>query len=253
MSAVKGFAGRTRRALRVRRLPAAVAAIAVTALVAPDTARTEELRPFVASYNWIYSGMTVAVTTLELKHTGDTWTYSSRSAPRGIARLWSQRPQTVSTLRLTPQGVLPLSYLGGDGTSSSARSIDLRYDWEARRVTGTYEENHVDLALTPEVQDDSSIQVALMAALLAGKVPERFELIDKNSVREYRYQHAGEETLKTAIGTLATTVYTSRKAYSPRVNHYWCAPGRGYIPVRVQQKRGDDVEWTMEIQSLKRE
>ena len=51
---------------------------------------------------------------------------------------------------------------------------------------------------------------------------------------------------------MATVVYRSQKAYSPRVNTYWCAPDRGYIPLRVQQKRGGDVEWTMQIERLER-
>jgi hypothetical protein len=37
------------------------------------------------------------------------------------------------------------------------------------------------------------------------------------------------------------------------VNRYWCAPARGFVPLRAQQKKGDDVEWTMEIQSLTRD
>jgi hypothetical protein len=37
------------------------------------------------------------------------------------------------------------------------------------------------------------------------------------------------------------------------VTRFWCAPARGYIPMRVEQKRGDDIEWSMEIRSLSRE
>jgi hypothetical protein len=72
-------------------------------------------------------------------------------------------------------------------------------------------------------------------------------------VREYSYVREGEETLKTPFGEVATVIYRSHRANSPHVNRYWCAPGRGYIPIRVQQKRGDEVQWTMEIQSLSRE
>ena len=93
----------------------------------------------------------------------------------------------------------------------------------------------------------------MMVALLQGRTPERFSVLDKNSVREYQYRKVGEETLKTAIGEVPTVIFASQRANSPRVNRYWLAPDRGYIPMRVQQKRGDDVEWTMEIRSLKRQ
>ena len=223
------------------------------AILATSAAHADELRPFQATYAWIWNGMNVADTTVKLEKNGDTWTYSSKSEPRGIGKLLSQRPVTVSVLRMTDSLVQPLSYQGGDGTSSTKRTVDVKYDWSQLRVTGVYEQTPVDLALTAGVQDDSSVQVAMMAELLRGRVPERFSVLDKNTVRQYRYTRDGEETLKTPFGDVATVIFRSQRANSPRYNRYWCAPDRGYIPMRVQQKRADEVQWTMEIQSVKRE
>ena len=105
------------------------------------------------------------------------------------------------------------------------------------------------------MQDDSSIQIALMVALLRGRTPRPLRPDRQEcGARVPLLRATGEETLPdTARRAVATVIYTSRKANSPRVNRYWCAPERGYIPLRVQQKRGDEVEWTMEILSLKRE
>ena len=228
-------------------------AIALSALLMSATAGADELKPFEASYTWIWHGMTVAESNLKLERAGDTWTYSSRSEPRGLGRLLSERPKTVSVLTVPSAQVEPLSYRGDDGTGSTKRKVDVVYDWEKHRVTGVYEDTPVDLPLTPGVQDEASVQVALMVELLRGHTPERFELLDKNNVREYNYVREGEETLKTPFGDVRTVIYRSHRANSPHVNRYWCAPGRGYIPMRVQQKRGDDVQWTMEIQSLRRE
>ena len=245
---------RPRRSARPGPCRARVLAAALAALLMSVTAGADELKPFEASYAWDWHGMTVAVSNLKLeKGSGDTWTYSSKSEPRGLGRLLSERPKTVSVLRVTSAQVEPLSYKGDDGTGSNRRKVDVEYDWEKHRVTGVYEDTPVDLPLTPGVQDEASVQVALMVELLRGHTPERFELLDKNSVREYSYVREGEETLKTPFGDVATVVYRSHRANSPHVNRYWCAPGRGYIPIRVQQKRGDDVQWTMEIQSLRRE
>lgn len=223
------------------------------ALLTGGAASAEELKPFEATYNWIWNGMAVASTTVKLAKNGDdTWTYTSSSEPRGIGKLMPQRPRTVSVLRVTQQGVQPLSYKGDDGTSSDKRTIDVKYDWQTHRVTGVYEQTPVDLPLTPDVQDDSSVQIALMASLLRGQTPDHFSVLDKNSVREYRYAREGEETVKTPFGDLKTAIYSSRRANSPRVNRYWCAPDRGFIPLRVQQNKDKDVEWAMEIQSLTR-
>ena len=146
----------------------------------------------------------------------------------------------------------PQSYQADDGTSSSKRTIELEVRLAQPSRHGVYEQTPVDLPLTPEVQDDASIQLALMVELLAGRTPERFSLIDKNSVREYRYAREGEATLQTPLGPVPTIVYRAQKAYSPRVTRFWCAPERGYVPMKVEQTKGNDVQWTMQIQSLTR-
>jgi len=222
-------------------------------LVSGGAAVADELKPFTATYNGIWRGMTVAVSTLKLEQTGDTWTFSSRSEPRGIGKLASGvfPPLQVSVVRVTDQGVLPQSFKSSGG--DPGKSILLNYDWQAHRVTGTYEGTKVDLPLTPQVRDDGSVQLGLMVELLAGRTPSTVQLIDKNSVREYDFTRDGETTIKTPMGDVKAVVFKSQKKYSPRITRFWCAPDRGYIPMKVQQKKDDDVQWTLEIQSLKRE
>jgi hypothetical protein len=215
-------------------------------------ARADELKPYQATYTGIWRGMTVAVSNLKLEHTGDTWTYSSKSEGRGLGRFVSDMaPNQTSVVHVTATGVEPQSYQSGGGGSASA-SIELKYDWQARRVSGNYQGTPVDLPLTPQVQDDGSVQLALMVELLAGRTPQSFQLIDKNSVREYKFAREGEATVKTPMGDVATIVYRAQKTYSPRITRFWCAPDRGYIPMKVEQKKGEDVQWTLQIQGLTR-
>jgi hypothetical protein len=230
-----------------------LAAPAALGLAAPVAARADELSPFEAAYNWSWKGMTVAVSTLKLEHgDGDTWTYSSRSEPRGLGRVFSQRPVMRSVMRVTGDEVQPLEYHADAGNGSTDRNADLKFDWTAGRVTGTYENTRVDLPLKPGVEDDLSVQIAMMLQLLHGHTPDNLAMVDKNEVREYRYTREGEDTIDTAIGRTRTIVYASRRAGSPRTTRFWCAPDKGSIPLRVEQKRLNDVEWRMDIQSLKR-
>jgi hypothetical protein len=227
--------------------------IAAVLLAGSGAAAAEELRPYTATYNGIWHGFTVAFSTLKLEQTGDTWTFSSRSEPRGIGNMASGvfPPLQVSVVRVTDQGVLPQSFKSSGGDSS--KSVVLNYDWKTHKVTGTYESTKVDLPLTPQVQDDGSVQLALMVELLAGRTPPTLQLIDKDSVREYDFSRDAEATIKTELGDVHTVIFKSQKKYSPRITRFWCATDRGYVPVKVQQTKGDDVQWTMEIQSLKRE
>lgn len=239
---------RTNVSLRV-----AFAALAFVGLLS-NTALADELKPFDATYDWIWHGMTVAVSKLQLEHQQDgQWIYRSNSEPRGIGRVFSERPVNESVLRVTADGVLPLSYKADDGTAATKRDANVQFDWEHHRATGVYEDAKVDMPIQLGIQDDLSVQIALMVELLRGHTPDKFSLLSGNSVREYHYSREGEETLTTPVGTVQTIIYRSEKQYSPRVTRFWCAPSLGYIPLRVQQKRDNDVEWTMQIQKVKRE
>ncbi len=236
------------RLRRSARLVLALAAAAVTSAAGAD-----ELKPYQASYAGLWHGMIVAVSDLKLEQTGDTWTTSSSSSPRGLGHLAAGifPPRQISVVRVTASGVQPQSFrsLGGD----PAKSTDLSYDWRATRVTGTLEGARVDQPLAPGMQDDGSVQLALMVELLAGRTPSSFRMIDQSGTREYQFARESQATLQTPMGAIATVVYRAQKAGSPRITRFWCAPGRGDVPMKVEQTRGDDVQWTMEIRSFTRE
>ena len=231
----------------------ATVAIALFSLVV-GSAQADELTPFEASYAWMWHGMTVAVSTLKLEHQGgDIWVYSSKSSPRGIGKVYSQRPVQKSVMRVTDAGVQPLSYDADDGTSSTKKDAHVKFDWEHGRASGVYENNKVDEPLHPGIQDDASVQVALMVELLAGREPQKFQMQYDNTVREGVYHREREESIDTPLGKVDTIVYAAQKIGSPRVTRFWCAPAYGFIPMRVEQSKDDDVQWTMQLKSFKRE
>jgi hypothetical protein len=240
------------RCAAARRARMAVAAAGVAALTALVPAQADELKPFEASYSWSWHGVTVAVSTLRLEHgDGDTWSYSSTSEPRGLGRLFPLRPVLRSTLRITDQGVQPLSFKA-EG-SGAAHNADVSFDWDTERASGDYEGVAIDMPIRRGIQDDLSVQIAMMLELLRGQTPEHLSIIDKNSAREYRYRREGTQTVATPQGRFDTVVYSSQHEGSPRVTRFWCAPAAGYLPMRVEQKRIDRIEWTMEIRSFRRD
>jgi hypothetical protein len=221
--------------------------LAAAAADAPD-----QLKPFQASYSWTWHGATVAVSIVKLEHLdSDNWVYSSSSEPRGLGHLYPMRPVLRSNLRITDQGVQPLSFKAeGSGDSHNA---DVMFDWSAGRATGVYEGTAIDMPIKPGMQDDLSVQIAMMLELLHGRTPDQLSMISKNSAREYRYRREGTESLTTPLGQVDTVIYSSQHPGSPRVTRFWCAPTMGYLPMRVEQKRSDKVEWSMEIRSVTRD
>jgi Protein of unknown function (DUF3108) len=221
------------------------------ALVCTRYLGAAELAPFEASYAWSWHGATVALSTLKLEHRGSKgWTYSSTSDPRGLGHLYPMHPKLTSELRVTDQGVEPLRFRA-DG-SGEDHDADVVFDWDTGRASGTYEGVKVDMPIKPGIQDDLSVQIELINDLLHGKTPEHLSMIDKNSVREYKYQREGDARLATPFGPIATVIYSSQHTNSPRITRFWCAPTLGYLPMKVEQKRIDKIEWTMDIKALSR-
>jgi hypothetical protein len=227
----------------------------IVGLVAGVTASGEpqSIRAFDASYTWRWHGLVVANTTVSLKRENGDWFYRSTSEPRGIGRALSQRPVLESRMQIDADGVRPLQFDSDDGTDSIQRDSHVVFDWERNRATGVYESVPVDLTLSAGTQDDLSIQVALMHELIAGRTPTSFLLIDKNVLLEYRYHREGEAVLDTPIGRERTIIFASQKKGSSRINRFWCAPARGFVPLRIEQFFGKESQWLMQIQSLNRE
>ncbi len=154
--------------------------------------------------------------------------YRSSNTARGLFRLAIPDTITqVSHLSMVDGKVRPSSYSGDDGSSSTEKDVNLKFDWTAMRVTGIAEDKPVDAALTPGVQDSLSVQVALMCALAAGESPKSFQLIDKDEVKEYQYTHERNEALDTPVGKLDTVVYTSQRKGAKRLTRLWIAPEPG--------------------------
>ncbi|MGH8207015.1 MAG: DUF3108 domain-containing protein [Steroidobacteraceae bacterium] len=231
-------------------LLAVCAVLAALCVLAAPARAAEALQPFEVSYVWQWHGAPVALSTIDLAHRdGDVWAYTSSTKPRGIGRLYPMRPHLQSIMRISAQGVQPLHFVAtGSGRSHDANVV---FDWDTGRVTGIYEGARIDLPTQPGIQDDLSVQIALLVQLQGGRMPDRALEINRNSVREYDYRREQQQTLDTALGPIDTIVYAIHHAGSPRTTRFWCAPSKGFIPMQVQQTRLDRVEWTMRIRSLR--
>ena len=243
---------------------AAVAALALcgaqlaTAADAPGSSSASTThscpQPFTITLDVEWHGMGAGTSTLQLTRKSPTeYTYTSSNTARGLFRLAIPDTITqVSHMALVDGKIRPVSYVGDDGSSDTAKDVSLKFDWTAMRVTGTAENKPVDAALTPGVQDSLSVQVALMCALAAGESPKSFQLIDKDEIKEYQYTHDGNATLDTPVGKLETVIYTSQRKGAKRLTRLWIAPSLGFLPVRAEQVNKGKRELQLTLKSVER-
>jgi Protein of unknown function (DUF3108) len=212
------------------------------------------LRPFEASYAFIWNGITAGVSTFSLsQEAAQQWTYVSKNQPHGLARLYSKASWTLtSRMNIGPEGVRPLLYTATDPDDGASEG-EVHFDWDANRATGVADGKKFDMSLRPGVQDDLSMQIALIYALSNDQAPKGISVFDVTGIRDYDFERVGAETLHTPVGDVATIIYRSHKANSPRSNRYWCAPAYGYVPVQVEQQNKGDVAWTLKLRSIHRD
>jgi hypothetical protein len=208
-----------------------------------------DLKPFKATYTVEWKGMNAGTSVLELRRAGtDTFTYVNTNTPHGVFRL--ALPDAIeqgSTFRLSNGQVLPLTFRGAD---EKERAIDLTFDWNRKRVTGTAKDKPVDLELVDGAQDPMSLQIASLRNLAAGKLQGTVWMIDGDKLKEFELRQEGNAQLETAVGKLDTIIYTSRRSSGDRVTRTWVAPALGYLPVRAERVRGKKTEFSIAIESV---
>jgi hypothetical protein len=220
-------------------------------LVSAGDAPAPELKPFTASYTITWRGLAAGTAQLQLQRQADgRWSYQSLSTARGLFRLAMPaelRSRTVFSVR---EGrIVPDQFTAEDGTSSTSKDQELRFDWSTGRVTGMAEKRRVDLPLQPGLLDSMSVQIALMYELLSGNTPKHFVLIDKDRIKDYNYTAIGQEKLSTPIGEQQTLIFRSSRPNSDVGTYFWCAPALGYLPLKVERRDGAKVQWSMSLQT----
>ncbi len=76
-------------------------------------------------------------------------------------------------------------------------------------------------------------------------------MVDKTKIKEYIYTEEGAATLQTTLGPRRTVLYRSGRPGSPHGTWFWCDPELGYLPVNVERRSGNSVEWSMTLDSAK--
>jgi hypothetical protein len=209
------------------------------------------LRPFTASYS--VNGKAGSAE-IKLEQLADgSWSYQQRIRVNSfLARLFlpselSQR----SLFTLLDNRVTPLQFTADEGAGRSSRDQKLDFDWNRGRVTGTFERKTVDLPTQSGLLDSLSVQVAMMIELMAGRVPQRFVLVDKGRIKDYLYTHEGNEVLRTTeMGEHRTVIYRSSRVGSGKSTVFWCAPELGYLPLKVERRDGRSVDYTLNLKSV---
>jgi Protein of unknown function (DUF3108) len=206
--------------------------------------------PFSAHYTADWKTINVGTSDLDLKQDAEpghyvyTWTITAR----GIFRLYRAEVTQKSWISINAGHARPDKYHAEDGSSS----VNLDFDWTAKRARGTSENKPVDIALKEGTQDVMSIQVEVMLDLKNGNLPKTFQILDNDEIKEFTYTQEGSAKIRTAMGELDTVIVSSQRTGNNRILRMWFAPSLGFAPVQAERTRDGKLEFAMRIKSLNR-
>ena len=216
---------------------------------AASEANDAGVAPFVAHYLADWKGISVGTSDIQLTqgpepgHYLYTWTITAH----GIFRIaYHDDLVQKSWLSVIGDHVRPEKYFGKEGSST----VELNFDWQAKRATGVSETKPVDLKIPEGTQDVMSIQVEVMLDLKKGNLPKTFQIIDKDQLKEFIYTNEGTAKIRTAIGELETVIVTSQRTGNNRILRMWFAPSLGFVPVQAERSRDGKIEIAMRIKSV---
>ena len=228
--------------------------ISAALVVTADEARAADppVTTYAATYAVEYKGKQAGVSEWSVRDVGDgRYEFQARITPKGMLKLIRPKP-TIERSQFRVEGThfRPLEYWFEDGSRSGEDNWHVVFDWERRIATVTTSEARREWAVPDIAIDIGTLKAAVMRDLSANGAPGPYEVADQDTVFTYEYTDSGPATLQTGVGSLETKLFVQHRAGSSRSTWLWAAPKLGFLPVRIEQRRNDEVQTSFLLVSV---
>ena len=219
-----------------------------TTQVAAQYVEPDDIAPFEIVFSVSNHILNAGTAKLVLSREKDFWSYSLTTKPRGILKLAGKgHIREFSTLRFADvDGDLQFqtqTYLYRQDKERK-RSVDARFDWDARSIAYTYRGKESTETFKQPVIDRLSATLLMMDTLRKGDFTSTvLNVFDNGDIKDVTFKHDGVETLDTPLGKIETIrVINFSGTGGNRETITWFAPSLDYVPVKIEHsKRGDLV------------
>ena len=231
---------------------ALLAAIAAATDVAPAAA-DRRLTPHIAEYKLRISVLSGRLET-ELRRRDSGYVATHRIEPTGLAKaLVRGTISAESTFAADDAGLRPTRYVARDKISGDRLSADIRFDWDAARLRGSYQtKDHdapvaVDEPLDALVFDAVSIQYKLMHDLMTAGAATEYLLHDVDELKRLTITNIDTRRVRTPAGEFDAIGIRHQTANSSRQTTLWCAAELDYLPVVIERHRKGKLQMRAQL------
>jgi Protein of unknown function (DUF3108) len=205
---------------------------------------------FSATYTLKKGSVTIGETRRILSHENDHYVFESITRPSGIATLFTNG-QVVerSQWQFFQNRPRPLQYTFFNSGRKKTRRVHLDFDWGQHRVTNTVNGEPWSMGLEEGTSDKLLYQLQIMQDLPSTATTLRYPVADGGTLKHYEIKIIGTERIRTPLGVFTTTRLQHTKG--TRKTTMWCAHELQYLPVRIEQRKGNDSPVTAVLTKLK--
>jgi len=213
-------------------------ALLLLLLALPAAANAEQLlTPYSAEYKVKISVLGGRLTT-DLRAAGDGFVATHIIRPTGLARMVRDGSITETSRFSATDGAVKASWYRSEDTLSKDKTrAEVTFDWPGNQMTGTVNDEEIQILLEGLVHDRVAIQYQLMHDLLNGQPDERYILFDIDEFKTLIVTNVGERDIKTPAGNFKAVGIQHQAEHSSRVTTLWCVPELGYLPALIEQHR----------------
>jgi hypothetical protein len=226
-------------------------ALLLGGLMAASVALADDgpLTPFRADYALMRNSVGLGVSSFTLEREGASYVYKSSAHASGFISLFISSTITqTSKFELTAGRPRSISYSYSD-TGKAADAETIQFDWDKRVATTEENAQKRDKPLTLNTCDVQLIQLMLASDLAAGKVAERYRLLDHGQITPYETHTQPDTQLKLGSKSYVTKVVELYSAERGRTITVWLAPALHYLPVQISQAQTDKATITLSLQA----
>lgn len=215
-----------------------------------------DLTPYKAQYQ-VKISMLGGKLYAELNRTDDGYKATHLIKPSGLASALTGGGEILaeSEFRPTDGGLEPIRYRGNDEISKEKLRVDIAFDWDEQRATGTYQTKEdpapvdVNDELDMPAHDAVSIQYELMSDFANGGVVDEYVLYEHDKIRKLKVTHIGEQTMSTKAGTYEVVGIRHQAENSSRATTLWLAKELDYVPLVIERHRKGKLQMRAKLVS----
>jgi hypothetical protein len=210
---------------------------------------TSQLAPFEARYKVRMSGLSGSMT-MSLTHTDEGYQARSFLKPKGLASVFARGELVeTATFDITDERVRPLAYALRDTIARNDESGSLTFDWSAGTAAGDSDGKALSYDIDELTVDRLSLQYALMLDLINGRSAPAYTMLDGDRRKSLTISQSGDQVIEVPLGKYEVREVRHQNQGSSRRVVLYCAKDLGYLPVRIEQYKNDDLRVRAELVS----